>query len=180
MYCPGEWHDATSRPHDLATMQQAWSNIFEKTQHQNLPYKLCFTGGEVTANKNFLPFIKWVRENYSQVKMILFTTNGSASLNYYRRVAQLVEAITFSTHSEFMIEDEFFKKVVDINSLMIRPEKSLHVNIMDEYWNADRIEVYKKHLDLHGISYSVNKIEYNLPGSRTTIMNKGKQNLVTV
>ena len=55
MYCPPDLHDSTSRPHDLATMQQVWQNIYNKSKHKNLPYKIVFTGGEVTANKNFLP-----------------------------------------------------------------------------------------------------------------------------
>lgn len=176
MYCPTELHDATSRPHDLETMQQAWRNIYAKTQHKNLLYKISFTGGEVTANRNFLPLVQWLRNNYSDIDMILITTNGSASRRYYEELSQHVESISFSTHSEFMDEQRFFNTVKGINQLMARPKKSVHVNIMDEYWNQERIAIYKTWLDLNGISYSVNSVNYE-HAVRTTILKQGKQNL---
>lgn len=151
----------TSRPHDLETMQQVWKNIHEKSRDRGLHYKISFTGGEVTANKNFLPLVAWMRENYSDIAMILLTTNGSASLNYYLKLAALVESISFSTHSEFMDEAEFFQKAQAIDSIMVRPEKSFHVNIMDEDWNRDRIEMYKSWLTEKNISHSVNSIDYS-------------------
>jgi MoaA/NifB/PqqE/SkfB family radical SAM enzyme len=177
MYCPSDLHDATSRPHDLETMQQVWRNIHSKTKHKNLPYKISFTGGEVTANKNFLPLVEWLRTTYTDIGMILLTTNGSASQRYYEQLSTCVESISFSTHSEFMDEQEFFNKVLAVNQLMIRPVKSVHVNIMDEHWNQSRIELYKKYLDQNQISYSVNCINYEY-STRTEILNKGKANLV--
>ena len=176
MYCPAELHDSTSQPHDLETMQQVWKNIYEKTQQKNLPYKISFTGGEVTANKNFLPLTKWLRSTYSDIAMILLTTNGSASRRYYEELSEHVESISFSTHSEFMDEKHFFETVVAVNHLMPRPKKSVHVNVMDEYWNQDRISIYKKWLDQHNVSYTVNSINYE-QAVRTNILQKGKQNL---
>lgn len=177
MYCPSELHDNTSRPHDLETMQQTWISIYNKTKHNNLPYKISFTGGEVTANKNFLPLVEWLRTNYSDIQMILLTTNGSASKNYYTKLSQSVEAISFSTHSEFINEQEFFDKVEAVNSIMTRPEKSVHVNIMDEFWNQDRIALYKTWLDNRNITYTVNKINYER-GTRQNFLQEGTYNLV--
>jgi len=176
MYCDPEWHDDTSRPHDLDTMQQVWKNIYAKTQSLRLPYKISFTGGEVTANKNFLPLIKWMRAEYPSIGMILITTNGSASKEYYKRLTNHVEAISFSTHSEHMNEKEFFSKVETIENIMIRPKKSLHVNIMDEFWNQDRILLYENFLQERGISYSINRINYNHQTRSYPIM-KGVANL---
>lgn len=176
MYCPAELHDSTSRPHDLETMQQVWCNIHAKTQHKNLPYKISFTGGEVTANRNFLPLARWLRNNYSDIAMILITTNGSASQRYYEELSQHVEGISFSTHSEFMDEQRFFNTVKAVNQLMPRPKKSVHVNIMNEYWNQDRIAIYKTWLDQNCISYSINSINYE-KAVRTTILKQGKPNL---
>lgn len=176
MYCPTELHDSVSRPHDLAAMQQVWSNIHDKTKHKRLPYKITFTGGEVTSNKNFLPLIEWLRDTYQDIAMILFTTNGSASRKHYERLSQLVESISFSTHSEFMDEQEFFDKVEATNKLMIRPKKSVHVNIMDEHWNQHRIPLYRAWLEQRGISHSVNRIDYSKQ-TRIHIMQQGKFNL---
>jgi molybdenum cofactor biosynthesis enzyme MoaA len=157
-YCLPEWHDTTSKPHDLATLKTAWNNIRVKTQHLGLEYKISFTGGEVTANKNFLPFLEWLRSEFSDIAMIVMTTNGSAGSNYYTKLSKVVNAISFSTHSEFMVEDEFFNKAIQLNKLMIRPEKSFHVNIMDEAWNQEAIKRYKVILETNNISHSVNKI----------------------
>ena len=177
MYCPTELHDMTSRPHDLKTMQQVWKNLYEKTKDKNLLYKISFTGGEVTANKNFLPLIEWLRATYQNISMILITTNGSASLRYYTKLAKSIESISFSTHSEFMNEQDFFDKVGAIDKLMIRPKKSVHVNIMDEYWNQARIELYTSWLQAHNISHSVNSINYEKQ-TRNYIIKKGTTNLV--
>ena len=104
-YCPSEWHDTTSRPHDLDTMKTVWRNIYEKTQHLGLKYKISFTGGEVTANKNFLPLLEWMRAEYSNIAMIVLTTNGSASANYYTKLANVVESISFEICSPQTILD---------------------------------------------------------------------------
>jgi hypothetical protein len=125
-----------------------------------MPYKISFTGGEVTANRSFLPLVAWLKDQY-QVDKIIVTTNGSASKNYYLKLAKLVDAISFSTHSEFFNEQEFFLKVQAVNDTMIRPQKSVHVNIMDEYWNQDRIKIYQQWLDQRSISNSVNSIDYD-------------------
>jgi molybdenum cofactor biosynthesis enzyme MoaA len=145
----------------------------------NQPYKIRFTGGEVTANKSFLPLIEYITNGEFDLGQLLVTTNGSASLNYYQRLCNLVDAVSFSTHSEFFDEAEFFNKVYQLNQIMIRPEKSLHVNIMNEYWNQDRIKLYKTWLDDRGISYSVNAINHDRQ-IRTHVLDQGKQNLETI
>lgn len=167
VYCPAELHDTTSKHPDLKKLVTVWNNFYEKTSYLNLPYKIGFTGGEVTANKSFLPLVKYLRENNFNIKQLLVTTNGSASQRYYQNLTSYVDAISFSTHSEFFNEKEFFTKAKAINELMVRPQKSFHVNIMDEYWNKDRIEMYKIWLEQNHISYSVNSINYSSRGNKT-------------
>lgn len=176
MYCPTELHDNTSAAPSLSTLKLAWNRFIGKTR-QDLPVKLSFTGGEVTANRSFLPFVRWLKET-QHVDQIIVTTNGSASKNYYLRLCGLVDAISFSTHSEFMDEARFFDTVKACNAVMSRPAKSVHINIMDEYWNRDRIEIYKRWCENHGISYSVNEIDYSKQTRDHAIM-RGVLNLVT-
>lgn len=176
MYCPDYLHDKTSIPHTLATLQQTWISIWEKTKHHNLNYKISFSGGEVTANKNFLSLLQWLRQNYDCIEEITMTTNGSAGFNYYKKLSKLVTSISFSTHSEFIDEKKFFQKSLMINSLMIRPEKSFHVNIMDEFWNQDRIKLYADFCKEHAISFSINEIDYSYK-TRNEVMFKGIYNI---
>ena len=175
MYCPEELHDNFSKHHNLEKLQEAWKNIHARTASTQLSYKISFTGGEVTTNKNFLPFVSWLRENYS-IDSILITTNGSAGLKYYEKLTNYVDAISFSTHTEFMNEETFFQKVKVLNKLMIRPKKSLHVCIMDEYWAKERIKLYEQFCIKNHISFSINKIDYNKK-TREEILNNGQSNL---
>jgi organic radical activating enzyme len=161
MYCPTDLHDKTSKHPDLEKLTTAWNSFYLKTKHIGLPYKISYTGGEVTANKSFLPLIKFLKNNDFNIGQLLVTTNGSASLNYYKQLATLTDAISFSTHGEFIEEGKFFDKVLKIDELMIRPQKSFHLSIMDEFWNQDRIKLYKEWCIKHNISHSINTINYN-------------------
>lgn len=175
VYCPSELHDMTSKHPDFEKLKKVWDDFYDKTNHLGLPYKISFTGGEVTANKSFLPLIKYLNDNFN-IGQIIVTTNGSASLNYYQQLSKLVDSLSFSTHSEFFNEKEFFIKVKKINELMIRPKKSLHVNVMDEWWNQDRTELYKKWLTEHNISHSVNVVHFN-NRHNVILSNKGVKNI---
>jgi MoaA/NifB/PqqE/SkfB family radical SAM enzyme len=175
MYCPAESHDKVSKHHNLEKLQAAWKNIHAQTASKQLSYKISFTGGEVTANKNFLPFVSWLRSNYN-INSILITTNGSAGLKYYEKLSNYVDAISFSTHTEFMNEKMFFQKVKVLNKLMIRPKKSFHVNIMDEYWANERIKLYEQFCIKNQINFSINEIDYNKK-TRENILKNGQSNL---
>jgi len=160
MYCSPNWHDSTSKHHSLETLQEAWVRIYEKTQDLNLLYKISFTGGELTTSKHFLPFVIWLRENYAdKLFKLLVTTNGSATFNYYSKMFKVIDNISFSVHSEQFNEQKFFDTVVRLKQL-INSSKFIHIDIMDEFWNRDRILLYKDLLDKHSISYTVNEIDY--------------------
>lgn len=176
MYCPVELHDATSNHYSLAELQLYWNNIISKTQSKNLKYKVSFTGGEVTGNKDFVPFLKWLRSNYNnQIAQLLITTNGSATYKYYRGLFDLVDNISFSLHSEHVDEQKFFDKVIKLKQ-HLPIGKHIHVNIMDEYWNRDRFLIYTKILSDQKISNTINQIDYSQQ-TRTVPVLKGKLNL---
>jgi len=181
MYCPTELHDKTSAHSDLDQLKAAWQSIYQKTKHIGLPYKVSFSGGEVTANRSFLPMIRYLRNGEFDMAQILVSTNGSASLNYYKKLAEVVDAISFSVHGEFIQEKIFFDKILQINQLMVRPKKSLHVDIMDEFWNQDRIGLYRSWCKVHDISHSVNRIDYqHVIQNKTYPILKGAYDLDTI
>ena len=176
MYCPPELHDSDSELLSLDQLKQYWSDIYTKTQHQKLKYKISFTGGEVTVNKNFYPFIEWLSIEYGMhIHQLLCTTNGSAGVNYYKKLYKYIDSISFSFHSEHADEQDFFKKVTTLKK-SIGPKKFLHVNVMDELWNRTRIPLYTDILSQHKISHSVNEINYTRQTRVFPIM-KGKTNL---
>ena len=174
MYCPTAWHDNTSRHHSLDTLKQTWVSVLSKTNRS--AYKISFTGGEPTSSKSFLPFLKWLRTEYADIKFkILLTSNGSATYKYYQQLYDYVDNISFSMHSEHIDERKFFDTVILLHST-IDKSKHLHVNIMNETWNQSRIPEYQKILQKHGISNNVNEINYALQ-TRSIPIFKGKLNL---
>lgn len=176
MYCPTVWHDSDSQLHSLDSLKLAWTNLFNKTSYHNLPYKILFTGGEVTVNRNFLPFVQWLQEHYSNnLFKIIVTTNGSASLDYYLRMFNSVDNITFSLHSEHINEQEFVDKMIALKA-QLPNDRFMHVNIMNEFWNQDRITLYKARFDQHNISNSVNEVNYSMQ-TRSAPIFHGKFNL---
>lgn len=176
MYCPSRLHDSTSPHKTIRELKAVWIDIVEKTQQKNLKYKISITGGEVTGNRDFIPFLTWLNNNYKQeLDKILLTTNGSATLKYYQKLLNLVDNISFSMHSEHINEQKFFNTVIDLHK-NLSPGKHIHVNIMNEWWNQDRIKVYCDILAKHQISHNINQIDYSSQTRNHPIM-KGKLNL---
>jgi hypothetical protein len=120
--------------------------------------------------------IHWLRDRYTdRIKQILLTTNGSATYNYYCKLFEVVDNISFSTHTEHINEQRFFDTVIRLHK-NIASDKFIHVNIMNEIWNQSRIPYYQELLTLHNISHNVNEIDYGLKTREIPIM-KGKLNL---
>ena len=178
MYCPEKFHNLTDIDLTLDELQSRWRIIFAKTQKRGLKYKLSFTGGEVTVNKNFLPFLIWLNENYKEyISETGITTNGSASKQYYLDIISIdiISFISFSTHSEFFNEQKFFETAIAVNALSRILNKSVHINIMDEFWNAEKTIVYCNFLKKQNINYSINEIDYSYKIRDTIKINPSKK-----
>jgi len=177
MYCPEEFHDNSSKHYSPKELKLYWSDIVDKTKHLGLRYKISITGGEATTNKDFLPFLEWMRHDYTDsIGQILLTSNGSASVNYYKKAFSVIDNITLTVHSEHIDEKKFFDKVKILKKHADGLDKVLHVDIMDEYWNSARILLYKPILESNNIPYSINQLRYDR-GTRTYPIFKGKLNL---
>jgi len=176
MYCPASFHDLVSQTKTLHELKGAWMKIFHASKDKNLKYKISFTGGEVTVNKDFLPFIKWLHENYNEnIFQIGVTTNGSASINYYSKLLNYVDHISFSTHSEFFNEKKFFENIIACHDKIKNTQKTIQVNIMEEPWHKQRIETYMDFFNKNGINYSVNKIDFSVKIREENLTNTSKQ-----
>jgi len=162
MYCPAKWHDDFSRTKSLDHLKDLWNEIIDQSKHLNLPYKIYFSGGEVTINKSFKPFIKWLRENYNQrLYGIGLTSNGSASKKYYLDLFKGLDWLTFSTHTEHMDTKKFFDTATELAKVAVIENKSFMINIMDEYWAKDQIILFENICKKNNIFYSKNAINYN-------------------
>ena len=161
MFCPPDRHSDETDMKSLEDLKRYWQEIFEKTSHLNKLYKLSISGGEPTVNKNLIPFLEWLRSEYSQYfKMIGITTNGSASAQYYLKLFSLVDFIAFSTHSEHMQVDRFFDSAKELSKYAQKNNKSFNVNIMQEFWATDAIADYVARCKKDGIYHSFSIIDY--------------------
>jgi len=176
MYCSPQWHDDYSQHHSLEKLQEAWIKIWEATKHHKLPYKIAFTGGELTSNKHFLPFVTWLRQHFDQhLFKLMLTTNGSANYKYYLKIFDSIDNVAFSVHSEHINEKRFFDIVLRLHQA-IPANRFLQVAIMNEHWNQDRIQLYVNLLEKNNISYTINEVDYSHQTRIIPIM-KGKLNL---
>lgn len=162
MYCPPQRHQAEPDMHSLEELQSYWQQVFEKTKHQGKKYKISFTGGEVTINRAFLPFVKWLRENYNDhLHTLGITTNGSASKRYYLELFEHINFISFSTHTEHIDDDKFWPTALELSQFSkANSNKSFMVNIMSEYWASEEINRYVTYCTDHNIDHIVNRILY--------------------
>lgn len=160
-YCLPQCHSSDGKIYSLEELQNIWKDIFNKTKHTGLKYKIAFTGGEPTIQKSFLPFVEWLRDNYQEhLAKILSTSNGSASVNYYLKLIEVIDNLSISLHSEYIDEEKFFKKLIELKN-KLPANKFLHINVMNEPWNQERIKYYEQILKDHDIYYSVNYIHFD-------------------
>lgn len=160
-YCDTAFHSTTSKPKTLEILQDEWTKIYNLVP-KNKKIKLNYLGGEPTANKNLVPLIDWINENFGHRILISgVSTNGSAPLKIYKKLIEKVYYITFSVHSEFYNEKQFFKNVIETKKLTLGTDKIVNVNVMDEGWNSDRISVYQEWLTRFKIDHKIMKINWN-------------------
>jgi MoaA/NifB/PqqE/SkfB family radical SAM enzyme len=161
-YCPPLWHDKTSTHNSFDDLCRAWSRVIELTRNfDNIKYSLSFLGGELTINKDFLPFIQWLHKNYSgRISDSGMITNGTATQDYYAEIVKYFTWITFSTHSEFMNEAKFFENVLAAFNAGKKETCSVSVNIMDEPWHKLHTKRYKEFCDTHGIHNYLHAVDY--------------------
>lgn len=163
MYCSEDLHNADSTVPTLSKLQQYWIQIYEKTKHQNKKYNLQIGGGEPTVNKDLIPFLKWLTEEYSdQIIYIGLATNGSASKSYYLKLFNYVSGLVFSTHTEHINEDKFFNTAIACMKYSIYNKKLFEINIMDEPWAAQSIEHFVTKCQKFKINYAIYNIDMSL------------------
>jgi molybdenum cofactor biosynthesis enzyme MoaA len=162
MYCPPSRHNDTDPLPSLEELKTHWQQIFDKTHQLKKPYKLSISGGEPTINKNVLPFIAHLRQDFAEhIHHINFITNGSASKQYYLRLCKLVDSLSFSTHTEFMDVEKFLDNIQACSDDMKNNNKSCHVNIMDEFWASDTVKTISAFCQDNQINYTVSPIDYS-------------------
>ena len=175
MYCPEEFHNNKTRQKTLEELKKIWHDIVQKTENTYNEYQISFTGGEITTNKNFILFIEWIKTQ-TQLTYLYVTSNGSADINYYKTLLTYINGLSLSIHSEHINEKKFFEKAIALHKICFMTKKDFYVNVMNEFWNQERIPKYEKILSKYHIPFSINEIDYTTKTRENPII-KGKLNL---
>lgn len=128
--------------HDLSSPHRSLENLIEIATKMklNIPshklIRIWFTGGEPTVNPNFLKFCKWL---YADDRFLIgLNTNGSRSAKYLLDLMQYVNVLQFSSHFQYLKEDDFLHKLKTVNDYAKNTtNKSMSLNLMmePEYWD---------------------------------------------
>lgn len=160
-YCGDDRHfmmNSKTKFKSLETMKEHWLTLYEQLKSVTEKIDIHFSGGEVTLNKNFIPFLKWLRHDFDCIDAIGLSSNGSAGTAYYSELIKYLTHLTFSTHTEYFNEDKFFKTVTHVHELN---NNILYIQIMNEDFNPNnRADVYSKYLTNIGVPYTVMNINF--------------------
>jgi hypothetical protein len=103
-YCVPELYSGTNRPPELNEALQFFNTLDQ--HYGSVPKQLHISGGEPTLWKDLIPFIEGLTDDI----FLLITSNGSRTLNWWKRwkqVAQGKAALSLSFHPEYSSVDHF-------------------------------------------------------------------------
>jgi molybdenum cofactor biosynthesis enzyme MoaA len=164
-YCGDDRHftmDKKTEFKSLVTLKNHWMTLYDQLNTSTKKTDIHFSGGEVTLNKDFIPFLKWLRRNFDCIDVIGLASNGSAGITYYSELIKYLTHLTFSTHTEYFNEDKFFNTVTHIHKLN---NNILYIQLMNEEFNPNnRVNVYREYLTKIGVPFTVMDINFpNIP-----------------
>ena len=97
-YCSKNSHNNFDPVKNLKFMTNAYENIQNNWNVNKEKIKFVITGGEPTVYRDYLPFVKMVKE---EGHIVHTTTNGSNSEEYYKELAKYSD-IAFSIHLNYV------------------------------------------------------------------------------
>lgn len=135
-YCPAHRHDNFSEHASLEELQRSAQFVFDylgvmMPKKYRKRVSISFTGGEPTANPNFIAFGKWLRSHYeanyqeSYHLNLSLTTNGAMSRKMCDSLIQNYNFSTISYHCE--AKDKVKQNV--ISNIMYLHEKKFPIKI---------------------------------------------------
>lgn len=163
-YCPPHRHNNYSPHQSAPELFKTFDFVYDymtivRNHTKNIDqWKLNLTGGEPMANSNTIDLIEYIR-NKDKLMHVSVTTNGAYGHKIAQRMADNLDAITISYHTE---APEKTKALVQENLFFVhqytkekRGKGSISVNVMmhkkREYW--DECLDLMRRLDEQGIPY---------------------------
>jgi MoaA/NifB/PqqE/SkfB family radical SAM enzyme len=170
-----------TREKTLDELKDIWRSMYKEISKTGLDIKISITGGEPTINKDLYALLKWLRTEYKDIVMVGITTNSSASANTYKKLFEHLEYISMSLHTEHANIDEFLELAIELGNHIQGTGKTVHLNLMDEYWLTDRA---KQHivtvLEGKPVNYTFNTVYYENRANREEPIFIAKNELLDV
>ncbi len=178
-YCPSHRHDNFSPHASLETLKENVDFLYKYIDlYMNHRYfketSISFTGGEPTVNPNFIPFIKYLKEQYQekyQTKWragFALTSNGAMSAKMADAVMEHLDHITISYHTE--ADEKLKKQVVERIEQFSKygPERNctISINVMFHAGYFEECQDLCSYFDSKGIKY-VPRVIGEEPDSRS-------------
>jgi organic radical activating enzyme len=155
-YCPPTVHNNYEKQKTLSQFETAYNNLKHWIDGEKT--KFSFTGGEPTVYKDYLPFVKRIKQDGH---LVMTTTNGSHNENYYRELAEYSD-ICFSVHLNYVKQfgiDKFIKSIQSATD--VRRKNSNDGSLGDPNWVGVRIMCDPGNLDIAKEIYKICKEKFN-------------------
>ena len=142
-YCPSHRHNNTSPHASLETLIKTskfvfdYKKIMQSYMTYNRQWNIGFTGGEPTANPNFLAMCEYIHNQGDPDVVVDVTTNGAIGEKYCKRLIDNVDSITVSYHSEVdqKTKDRVVDRIYQLKESNVRHKVNLMFHAKEEYFN---------------------------------------------
>ena len=179
-YCPVHRHDNFSPHASLEELKNNTDFLFEyiDTYMEYRDYKVAsvsFTGGEPTVNPNFIPFIKYLKEEYEKkykdkwVVSFALTSNGAMGEKMAQNVMENMRHCTVSYHAESddKLKQQVRDRIIQFHTEGPKHECSVSVNVMFHAGYFDECKDLCNFLHENGVKY-VPRVIGEEEGSRSS------------
>lgn len=150
-YCSKNSHNNFDPVKNLKYMKSAFENINKYWNKTEERIKFSITGGEPTVYKDYLPFVKYLKELDHVVHT---TTNGSNTASYYSELAEYSD-ICFSIHLNYVKSMGLDKFVDNVRAAVETTEKGYDLETIARFnWTIVRIMLDPGNLETAKQAYS--------------------------
>lgn len=161
-YCRDYLHSTVEDFLPLDLMKATVDKICSKFKDSKI--RIWFTGGEPTLNKDFLNILNYIKETYGEHVNVGLTTNGTNTVEYYKKVIEYANSISFSCHFQFVKPKELLEKIKQVQKHADELGNtegyqgkfmSLSTNVMMETKHWDDIKEYLHLCKKEGVHYDM-------------------------
>jgi MoaA/NifB/PqqE/SkfB family radical SAM enzyme len=142
-YCPPHRHNNTSAHASLETLIKTSKFVFDykKLLQSHMTFErqwnIGFTGGEPTANPNFLAMCEYIHNQNDKDIIVDVTTNGAIGEKYCERLINNVDSVTVSYHCEVdqKTKDRVVDRIYQLKDSGMKYKVNLMIHAKQEYFD---------------------------------------------